>query len=187
MVEPFALIIGKAALSALRKRRADNGVPEKSESTFRVTERGRDEERLGDDPPVRYDNRSGGSEQHYTLKASRQWRRQVSITFEKSQGVTSTAGINVAVPHLTASIQQAVTEALKESYSATEEKVESFEQSIDLTVPPHTLVLVTLSWKRIWQNGVVEISAQGDALRIPFRSLAGVAFDVRTVSELSPT
>jgi len=153
----------------------------------KVIEQGREEERLGDDPPVRYDNRSSGIEQSYELKASRQWRRQITVNLEEVHNRTRTVGGGLNLPHMTAKIEQAVTQSLKESYSALEEKVESFEQTIKLTVPARTLVLVTLSWKRIWQLGEVNVTVDGESFAIPYRTLAGVAFDVLTTSEASTT
>jgi len=157
------------------------GLVHEPDPDVRIVERGREEEKIGDDPPLRYDNRTSMLEQHYTIAASREWRREVKVDRETLESGRTTFGAGVQLPQgLGVKVETAISRSLKEAYSTTEGRSEKFEHTIDLTVAPRTLALVTLQWKRIWQVGDIRVVTAQGSTDIPFRSLAGVAFDVHT-------
>jgi hypothetical protein len=189
-MDPITLALTGAIMSGIgsvlsrmdKKKKAQvvNDLVQESTPTVRLVERGREEEKLGDDPPVRYDNRSSTLEQHYTLTASREWRHEVKVGTERLRGQQTTGGGELSTPPLSLKLEKSINETLKKSYSISVGKVEKFQQTIDLRVPARTLVLITLQWKRIWQVGEILVETRHGSIKVPFSSLAGVAFDVHT-------
>jgi hypothetical protein len=136
----------------------------------------REAEPIGEDPPKRYDNRGSKSEAKFTVRATQTWRRQYTVQTEnlRTVGGTAAIGLNKVV---TASLQGKLEQALRKSFSVTDEVTQTFDQSFEVTVPPGKLQLVTLAWKRIWQVGNIKLLLNGESVEVPYRVLIGVDYD----------
>ena len=141
-----------------------------------VVETTREEEPIGQDTPKRCDNRKSRSEAKFTIRASRTWRRQCTMQTERihTEGSTTAVGFNKIV---TANLQETLQNAMRESFSATDEVVSTFDQSFEVTVPPGVLQTVVLAWKRIWQLGYIRLLVGGIQVDVPFKILVDIDYD----------
>ena len=145
----------------------------------KITEGRREEEILGDDPPVRYINQNSDSESTERLVCTRSFRQQCDIQMDKTTTTTTSLGAAYKMGVLTATAGVSVAQAIKQSYSITEETSRTFEQAVEVKVPPRSSLFVTLTWKRLWQMGNVSVESEGIVYEVPYRLLVGLAFDKR--------
>jgi hypothetical protein len=122
------------------------------------------------------DNSRSAAAMSRTLKISREWSRTLTIGFEE---VRSRGGELSAGPAWM-NVKGNVERTLHSTYSADINSRQQLEEEISLTVPPWTIVQLTLRWKRLWQHGVVLVVSSGQATDIAYRVVAGITFDQST-------
>jgi hypothetical protein len=143
-----------------------------------IVETHRTAEVIGDDPPVRCDNRKSRAKKTFSVRGARTWRRQCVIQTEnmRAEGTSASVGFS---REITAKVEQTLQQTVRNSYSRTNEVQETYEQSVDVEVPAGVLELVTLTWKKIWQHGYIKIRLNGFPVEAPFEELVGVGFDIK--------
>jgi hypothetical protein len=80
---------------------------------------------------------------------------------------------------IAAKVEHTLQQTMRESHSRTDELQETYETSVNVTVPAGARELVTLAWKRIWQLGHVKMRVDGVPVEVPFKELVGVNFDIK--------
>jgi hypothetical protein len=138
-----------------------------------VVETGRAEESMGDERRT-IDN-SGPAQSTRRIKVTKRWLRKYEVSGEETKSKKGGASLpKVLIVELSGEAEKAV----KRTYALSEEEEQTFEEELELSVPPHTVVTLVLSWKRVWQEGHVEIvEDDGSAHLVPFKIVAGVTFD----------
>ncbi len=145
-------------------------------ATVTLIDSGRTLEPIGDEVRT-IDNARSDVQSVRRIKATRRWLRRCEVGWEQSESRIS--GINVD-PGLLVTLKHEVENAVRRSHSASDEQEDTFEEEIEITVPGRTAVQVTLSWKRIWQEGLAVCTApSGQVIQLPYRLVAGVTFDQR--------
>lgn len=143
-----------------------------------IVETVRTEELIGDELR-KIDNSGTSTSSVRRLRAARRWAKSCDIQLERA--TTATRGLDVAVQSL-GGYRAAVEAAVKRNYAITAEEEQTFEEEIEVTVPPRTNVQLCLHWKRLWQEGYALMKAQdGEMVSIPFRTVIGVTFDQESI------
>ncbi|MGQ0840615.1 hypothetical protein [Actinokineospora sp.] len=145
--------------------------------TVEVVETARTEEPLGDE--IRRIDNSGSATSVRRLKATRRWTQRCEVLVERTQSTSS--GMDLS-PGGLLSIKTGAEDAVKRTYSMSMEDEQTFEEEVELTLLPHTAVVLTLHWKRIWQEGLVIYSDASGLARVPYRAVSGITFDQTSVS-----
>lgn len=142
--------------------------PPSATDTIRVVETSRVQEAIGRDVLV-IDN-SGPANSVRRIKVTNKWTQRVEFANDRS-GIIGGGG-NLLVFKVTAE------KALRRHFGVGAETEQTFEEEIELSVPPHTVLELVLHWKRIWQQGMaVGAAADGRAIEVPFRAVVGLTFD----------
>ena len=147
-------------------------------AVHRIVETARTEELIGDELR-KIDNSSISTSSVRRLRATRRWAKTCEIQLERA--TTATRGADVTVQGL-GGYHATVEAAVKRNYAISAEEEQTFEEEIELTVPPRTHVQLCLHWKRLWQEGYVLMRApEGETVGIPFRTVIGVTFDQESI------
>jgi hypothetical protein len=68
--------------------------------------------------------------------------------------------------------------AVHRHFGIGDEIEQTFEEEIELSIPPHTVIEFVLEWKWIWQRGVATgTDTSGAEIRLRFRAVVGLTFD----------
>jgi hypothetical protein len=141
--------------------------------TVRVMETSRVDEAIGQE--VRRIDNSGPAGAVRRIKATRRWARRVEFSTEDTR--TSNQGVDFALTSLIRFKADAET-AVHRHFGIVEEVEQTFEEEVELSIPPRTVVEFVLEWKRIWQQGVaIGTDTSGAEIRLPFRAIVGLTFD----------
>ena len=133
-----------------------------------IEETFRSEEVVGRDERTIINSTSTASNR--ILKVSREWTNTVIL--ETSH--TSAPSLKASLPCL----ELAANKSFQQKYSLTLGEKRTVEETIDVSVAPHTEVRLSLAWKRIWQHGhLVFESNESLTERVPFRVAASLTFD----------
>ena len=142
-------------------------------ATIVATETARSPEYVGDDVHI-IDGSASAISAKSTIRASRKWRHAYQIHKELARSVSGEAGLANLLPiKLSARLDQTI----KTAYSLQAEEEQLFEQSIELDVPARTKLIVTLRWKRIWQNGHLVVTQGASIVEIPYRVAVQLSYD----------
>lgn len=158
---------------------ADQPLPMPSdELVVRITETVRTEEPIGDETR-RVDNSGTSTSTVRRLRVTKRWLQKCEVQVEQSH--TSGGGAELAVGTV-AKYKSTTEAAVKRNFAIGTEDEQTFEEEIEITVPPRTLVQLRLRWKRIWQEGYADLTdPQGNTARVLFRTVVGVTFDQESV------
>jgi hypothetical protein len=114
-----------------------------------------------------------------TLRATKRWTQSCQLEIEKSRVNGQT--VDVSVPNV-ASLRASLEHTLRERYSTSVESEQIFEEEVAVTVPPRSRVELVMEWKRIVQQGYIELQdTDGVTLEVPFEAAVGVTFDQRQI------
>ena len=139
-----------------------------------IVETVRTEEPLGDELR-KIDNSSTATSSVRRLRAARRWVKKCDVQIERAS--TTTHGLDLAVYDL-GGYHSAIEAAVKQNYAIGTEEEQTFDEEIEVTVPPRTSVQLCLHWKRLWQEGYVVLAEpDGQSICVPFRTAIGVTFD----------
>ena len=143
-----------------------------------IIETVRTEEPIGDELR-KIDNSSTSTSSVRRLRATRRWAKKCDVQMERAS--TTTHGLDLAVRDL-GGYHSAIEAAVKQNYAVGTEEEETFDEEIEVTVPPRTSVQLCLHWKRLWQEGYVVLTGSSDqTVHVPFRTIIGVTFDQESV------
>ncbi len=141
--------------------------------TVEVLETRRVEEPIGEEKRT-IDN-SGPATSTRRLKVTKRWLRKYEMSMERAQSRKFGGSLPKA---LIVELSGEAENRLQRSYSIAGEEEQTFEEELELTIPPRSIVTLVLSWKRIWQEGVIAVvQPDGERIEVPFRVVVGVTFD----------
>lgn len=141
--------------------------------TVEVVETRRVEEPMGEEKRT-IDN-SGPATSTRRIKVTKRWLRKYEMSMERAQSRKFGGSLPKA---LIVELSGEVESRLQRSYSIAGEEEQTFEEELELTIPPRSIVTLVLSWKRIWQEGAIAvIQPDGERIEVPFRVVVGVTFD----------
>ncbi|HEV2635427.1 MAG TPA: hypothetical protein VGX23_09800 [Actinocrinis sp.] len=130
------------------------------------------EEPLGQEVRV-IDNRQSNTGVTRSVKASREWTRNLTVGTEQ----TRTLGAEIGVEKWL-SVKGKIESELQRNYSMETSTKHLFEESLTISAPPRTTIRLVLHWKRIWQNGVVRLSHyDGTVTEVPYKFVVNITFD----------
>lgn len=136
-----------------------------------IVEASRSEEHIGNETR-RIENETNATIQR-TLRASKEWTYRIELDITRASQSSSEAKLAIKDVSLTSQVQQSV----QKRYDVSIGETRRFEEEVTITVPGNTSVEAVFVWKRIWQNGYVQLG--GGQARVPFRLCVGITFDLR--------
>ncbi len=134
-----------------------------------IVETSRSEELIGNETR-RVENKTPATIQR-TVRASQEWTYQIEVDITRATLNSSEKKLAIKGADLTSQVQKSV----QKRYNISLGETKKFEEEVLITIPGNTSVEAVFIWKRIWQNGYVELE-MGEA-RVPFRLCVGVTFD----------
>lgn len=137
----------------------------------------RSEDPLGDE--IRRIDNSGAATSVRRLKFSRRWTQRYEVLVDRTE--RSGSGFDLSAGGLLR-LKAESESAIKRTYGITGESEQTFSEELELTLQPHTAVVLTVHWKRIWQEGVAVIHSPTGLARVPYRAITGVTFDQTSVN-----
>jgi hypothetical protein len=115
-----------------------------------------------------------------SIKATKRWTQTCQLEIDKSR--VSGLGADLNVANL-ATLRVKLETTLREQYSASTQVEQVYEEEVTITVPPKTSVHLIMDWKRIIQQGYLQLrDAAGVTVEVPFEVAVGVTFDQRQLS-----
>jgi hypothetical protein len=136
-----------------------------------LVETSRSEEFIGNEPR-RVENKSSATIQR-TLRASKEWTYKIELDTTH----TSLSSFEQKLAIKDVSLASQIQNSIQKRYDVSISETQRFEEEVLIAIPKNTSVEATFIWKRIWQNGYVEIE-MGQA-KLPFRLCVGITFDLR--------
>ena len=153
-----------------------SALPMPDGSSLVLSETYRSEEPFGEERRE-IDNSQSSIECERRFRVTKEWTRTVVLEREKAKSRRGETSLNLEG---LLSIGGALEQTLRDRYSVTDEARYLYEEEISLKVGARTRVVVSLTWKRIWQHGEAAGTApDGEFLTMPFRVVVGVTFDQR--------
>lgn len=147
-------------------------VPAAAPARVEIVETSRTEDPLGDD--IRRIDNSGSATSVRRLKFSRRWTQRYEVLVDRTE--SSGFGIDLS-PGGLIGLKASTEDAVKRSYGISDESEQTFSEELELTLQPHTAVVLTVHWKQIWQEGVAVVHAPTGVARVPYRAVTGITFD----------
>lgn len=143
--------------------------------TIEVREGSREDEVAYQDE-ILLDNSRGASPMKRKQTITREWTETLEIELENSETSEVTAKIGGDV----ASLQAMAQNALKSTYRLSQTETKTFSDELEFEVPAGVRRRVILTFKRVWQHGVLELrSKEGEpATEVPYKLVVGLKFDM---------
>lgn len=80
------------------------------------------------------------------------------------------------------SVEGQLQNTLRSQYSVQATSTFSVERTSKITILPQTQVRVTFNWKRVWQDGTINLrTSQGADVALPYSITVDLSFDKTTV------
>ncbi len=140
-------------------------------SDISIVETSRSEEFIGNETR-RVENKTPATIQRM-VRASQEWTYQIEVDITRASLNSSEKKLTIKGADLTSQVQKSV----QKRYNISLGETKKFEEEVLITIPGNTSVEAVFIWKRIWQNGYVELE-MGET-RVPFKLCVGVTFDLR--------
>lgn len=141
-------------------------LPPAAEGTVETIETERSVEPHHSDP-LELDNLGGTSPLRHTVTISQEWRQTVVLDTEASKVENTTSGAEL--PGV-GTFGRRAEEALKRTYSVSEETRKVLTREFSFEVPPRTKRIVSFNYARVWQHGIARVSGgDGSIAEIPFQ------------------
>jgi hypothetical protein len=144
-----------------------------------VVEGSRYEVKLGDERRT-IDNSRSSSSTTRTVRLSREWSRTFVVDLEHTTSRQDSMELRI---HFV-SLKAAADRTLRQKYSITAEKRETFEEEVTFTIPPRTRSVIIFSWKEIRQKGTVQISEDDLDAAVPYEIVVGLTFDQEQIDDV---
>lgn len=120
------------------------------------------------------DNSKGNGTVRRKLMVSREWKKTISY----SETESTRAGIRGEISAYFATLKLSLDKTLESKYNISKEETRLFSEEIDIEIMPHSKIVLKIDWKRIWQNGIIEVSNRsGEVEELPYKVSKGVTFD----------
>jgi len=109
------------------------------------------------------------------FSVSKEWSRSYVIEHEELSKLSSNLSIG---PDKASTIGLAAEESIRKNYSVSDGERHQYAEEVEIDVPARTKVRIVFHWKRLWQHGVVKVSAPagGEAI-LSFKIVRGLTFD----------
>lgn len=146
---------------------------EAGELNVTATETLRFAEYIGDDEHI-VDGRLSSIQTRTTIRASRSWRQALVVEVEETR--MTSGGVNVS-NLFPIGLQASLEATVRKSYNINVETDSTFEQEIELEVPPQTKLRVVLRWKKLWQAGMLTVKGGETSAQVPYKVAVAIAFD----------
>ncbi|GAA4553775.1 hypothetical protein [Pseudonocardia xishanensis] len=108
-----------------------------------------------------------------SFRASREWVR----SWHLGDGSKSSDSWKAKVGPGWANLEASVGSELQRTYSITGTEREEYSEEVQVDVAPQSQLVLTLNWKRVWLNGVAQVSQDGSTIEVPYRIARGLTFD----------
>ncbi len=144
---------------------------EASSSDASIVETSRSEELIGNETR-RIENKASATIQR-TLRASKEWTHKIELDITRTSLSSSEKKLAIKDVSLSSQVQNSI----QKRYEISIGETQRFEEEVLITIPENTSVEAVFVWKRIWQNGYVELGME--QARVPFRLCVGITFDLR--------
>jgi hypothetical protein len=126
-----------------------------------------------------YDNSESSSSSVETLHITHS--TEFAMHLEEEKATVGGGGGSVALIGF-ANISGSLQQTLRRHHSVGVTSTFTVERTSQITVPAHKHVRVTLNWKRIWQDGVVNLrTTAGAQVAVPYSMTVDLSFDKKTV------
>ncbi|MFI1105168.1 hypothetical protein [Streptomyces melanogenes] len=135
----------------------------------------------------RLDNSLGSEVARMSAPFELTWTERIEVDWEHVVTAGTTTAVGLKAPfgpgQITARSERRLEESLKERFALTSEKQQRSGKTIEATVPPGAVLLVTLEWKQVWNEIEYKVRLDADASRtllIPARHAITVSVDMVT-------
>jgi hypothetical protein len=71
-----------------------------------------------------------------------------------------------------------------QTYSINQTEKETKREEVSIKILPRTSVVVLVKWKKIWQNGIVNVIRNENNIWIPYRVFREVTFDLEQKAKI---
>jgi hypothetical protein len=117
--------------------------------------------------PLELDNLGGTSPLRHTVTISQEWTQTVQVDSEHAKIENTTSGAEV--PGL-GTFGRKAEDAVKRSYSVSEQSRKVLTREFAFEVPPGTKRVVSFDYARVWQHGLARVtSSDGAVAELPFK------------------
>ncbi len=152
-------------------------------SPWRITdivETARHEEPIGQDTRL-LDSSQTAATISRTLSFTMEWTQTLDVEIEKTKTIKGQVSISAFD---IASLEGSVEQSVRNKYGLTTQEKQTQVETMSIPVPAGTRLRVSLTWKRVWQAGHVELErSSGEQLQVPFAVAVGLTFDQVIVDE----
>jgi hypothetical protein len=122
------------------------------------------------------DNSAGTSPMLRTKTIGHEWTQAYEVTLEEASAIEK--GIQIGKPDV-ATVSSMAKNALATTYHLKNEARKSYTEEIPFDVPPGIRQVVTLTFKRIWQCGVIKLlDVAGNPLEVPYKVAVDLEMDM---------
>ncbi|KAB0242024.1 MULTISPECIES: hypothetical protein [Microcystis] len=190
----FALILGMKESYGMAIRKNNFGSLKTYEYTWdyqssivknewqisQVFETWRTEKRIGDESRIIDNSSCRDSSINRSIKVSKQWRQTYELEHENAHSLKSGKSVQ-ADKYVTYTKQ--IEDNFRQKYSISLEENRTFEDMIQIEVKPGRVVTLHISWKKIIQQGYVNmfnIHNPSETIQIPFSAVVDLAFDLKS-------
>ncbi len=126
--------------------------------------------------PLELDNLGGMGSMKHTLTRTQEWTQTLEVNTEKAKTEDATSGADI--PGI-GTFSRKTEEAVKSTYSITEETRKELTREFTFEVPAHTQRNVSFIYRRVWQHGFARLRRADDAtIEIPFRVAVDMTIDL---------
>jgi hypothetical protein len=121
-----------------------------------------------------FDNRLGSTSATQRLAITEQWTQAVQVDRELARVVGGSLRIGVFLGELQAKAER----TLRTQYSVSETGQRTYTDELTVEVPAHTLRRLHVTYRRIWQTGVLRTAmSDGTTLEVPYRVAIALEMD----------
>jgi hypothetical protein len=146
--------------------------------TFEVEEQGLQQEPFGTSSYIE-DNLQSSVSANRTNSIENEWIRTITFGSDRTQ----TRAVSAALGIDSFSLETRLETTVSNRYSIQRGERQKVSQQVDVEVPPHTRLEVFISWKLIWQTGIIRISGQDKTVEVPFKFVHSLDFDRSSISK----
>ena len=128
---------------------------------------------------IDFDNSGSSSSSVETLHITHSTEFAISFSEERATvaGGQGSVGL-IGFADISGSLQQ----TLRTHHSVGVTSTFTVERISEIQIPPRKHVRVTLAWKRIWQDGIVDLrTKQGAEVAVPYSLTVDLGFDKKTI------
>ncbi len=127
---------------------------------------------------IDFDNSNSSSSSVETLHITHS--TEFAISFDQERATAAGAGTSVTLLGF-AAVSGGLQQTLRSHHSVGVKSTFTVQRISEIRVPARKHVRVTLTWKRIWQDGIVNLrTTQGVDVAVPYSLTVDLGFDKKT-------